>query len=264
MTMRTHHPPLPTFIIIGAQKSATRWLRYNLGLHPDVFTARQEVKFFNHPKRMQALGLDWYRDQFSGWDGQPITGEATPGYMILRHGPDAVAERMQQTVPDVRLIALLRNPVDRANSALLHHIRQERVHPSTRLIDLVRRRAPEHEWMAIVSGGLYAASLEPFLRRFDQQLLVLLHDGIAADPRPVFQRALLHVGASEAFLPPSANTAVDRHEPDRVHVVSSEERLEIFELFREDVDRLEQMFDLDLSIWKPGAVTARAPIAAGE
>ena len=50
-------PPLPTFLIIGAQKSATRWLRLNLGLHPDVFTARGELEFFNNGDRYRAEGV---------------------------------------------------------------------------------------------------------------------------------------------------------------------------------------------------------------
>jgi hypothetical protein len=43
--------PLPTFLIIGAQKSATRWLRLNLGLHPAVFAASREIEFFNNRDR---------------------------------------------------------------------------------------------------------------------------------------------------------------------------------------------------------------------
>src|SRR5258706_323365 len=95
-------PPLPTFLIIGAQKSATRWLRLNLGLHPDVFSAATEVEFFNNGPRFRDEGTDWYRDQFSGWSGEAIAGEATPGYMFWRHGPAAVAERIAATVPEAR------------------------------------------------------------------------------------------------------------------------------------------------------------------
>ena len=83
--------PLPTFLIIGAQKSATRWLRLNLGLHPDVFAASAELEFFNNGVRFRDEGTDWYRGKFSGWNGEAIVGEATPGYMFWRHGPAVVA-----------------------------------------------------------------------------------------------------------------------------------------------------------------------------
>src|SRR5262245_12635623 len=110
-------PPLPTFLIIGAQKSATRWLRTNLGLHPDVYAVDEELWFFNDINhRFTKRGLPWYRAQYDGWSGEPLLGEATPGYMMLRHDPALVAERIGEVVPDVRLIAVLRNPVDRAQS----------------------------------------------------------------------------------------------------------------------------------------------------
>src|SRR6187399_277260 len=90
-------PPLPTFLIIGAQKSATRWLRLNLGLHPDVFAASREIEFFNNGDRFAEMGTDWYREQFTGWAGEAIVGEATPGYMFWRHRPAKVAERIEAT-----------------------------------------------------------------------------------------------------------------------------------------------------------------------
>ena len=95
-------PPLPTFLIIGAQKSATRWLRFNLGLHLAVFTAARELEFFNNGERYRELGPAWYRAQFVGWAGEAIRGEATPGYMFWPHRPLVVSER----------IALIRHRLD--------------------------------------------------------------------------------------------------------------------------------------------------------
>ena len=88
--MDSHELPLPTFLIIGAQKSATRWLRLNLGLHPDIFSARRELEFFNNGDRVERAGLVSYRAQFEGWSGEPFVGEATPGYMFWHHGAAVV------------------------------------------------------------------------------------------------------------------------------------------------------------------------------
>jgi hypothetical protein len=69
--------PLPTFLIIGAQKSATRWLRLNLGLHPDVFTAPRELEFFNSAEHFLQDGPEWYRRQFEdGRASSPSGGDA--------------------------------------------------------------------------------------------------------------------------------------------------------------------------------------------
>jgi hypothetical protein len=252
LTMTARRPPLPTFIIIGAQKSATRWLRLNLGAHPDIFAAPRELKYFNHAQRVEVLGPDWYRAQFDGWSGEPITGEATPGYMMLGHGPATVAARLKATVPQARLIALLRNPVDRAYSAFLHHRRQERIHPRARLIETVRSCHPKDDWMGIIAGGWYAASLRPFQDLFGDQLLIALHDDIARDPRQVFEQALHHVGARIGFVPSSLGDVVySNRASSREHAgFSAADRSELFEYFRTDVDQLESILGRSLSMWR--------------
>src|SRR5215218_7996379 len=193
--MPSSEVPLPTFLIIGAQKSATRWLRVNAGRHPDVFTAPSETQFFHSPTRFESLGLEWYREQFSGWAGEPIVGEATPGYMMWRHRPRSVAERIAQVVPDVRLIAILRNPVDRAQSALIHSETSGKLPPNSNLLEVISQRPPEHDPLGLVSGGWYSASLKPYRQIFGDQLLVLLYDDIQTDPARVYLRALVHIGA---------------------------------------------------------------------
>ena len=195
-------PPLPTFLIIGAQKSATRWLRLNLGLHPEVFTASREIEFFNNGPRYRDDGTDWYRAQFEGWDGEAIVGEATPGYMFWRHRPVVVSERIDETLPDVRLIATLRNPIDRAQSAMVHHIEFGALPRDSVLIDLVKATPPEKDRLGIISGGWYADSLEPYFDRFGERLLVVLHDDVDDDARGVYDVALRHVGATTDFVPP--------------------------------------------------------------
>ncbi|MFH4338515.1 hypothetical protein WAJ35_24375, partial [Acinetobacter baumannii] len=90
------------------------------------------------------------------------------------------------------LVALLRDPVERAVSALVHHKQRGRIHPRTRLLDHLRACAPQDDWMGIVAGGWYAASLEPYLARFGDRLLVELHDDVVADPAGVYRRVLAH------------------------------------------------------------------------
>ena len=105
---------LPDFVIIGAMKGGTSYFYHLLTQHPLVEPASaKELHFF---ESHFDLGVEWYRRCFPPprWeDGQwTITGEATPGY--LPNG--LVPERMAKVVPQARLIALLRNPVDRTYS----------------------------------------------------------------------------------------------------------------------------------------------------
>jgi hypothetical protein len=246
---------LPTFVIIGAQKSATRWLRTNLGEHPDIFTPSSEMHFWNSAHRVEKLGLDWYREQFEGWNGEPIVGEATPGYMIWRHHPAYVAKRLRDHHPDVKLIAILRNPIDRARSAMLHHIRRQRIPRGSSLVEVVREQRPsESDWFCLVSGGWYAASLEPFLARFGDQLLVLFHDQVANDPVRPYQAALRHVGADPSFVPADLARVVFSNQGGRAgrrSPLSLDDRVELWDYFRDDVARLEVMLGVDLSCWDP-------------
>jgi hypothetical protein len=250
-------PPLPTFLIIGAQKSATRWLRFNLGLHPDVYAAATEVQFFNNGPRFHDLGVSWYRSQFDGWSGESIVGEATPGYMFWRHQPAICSERIQHVVPDVRLMAILRNPIDRAHSAMLHHMARNTLSPDSDLVDLVRRKRADRDPLGLISGGWYAKSLEPFRQRFGDQLLVVLHDDVADDARGVYDCALRHIGARPDWAPSDLEQVrfsyrdrpgTDANGPKRLTV---EQRRELHRYFVDDISRLEEMLDRDLSIWDP-------------
>jgi hypothetical protein len=113
---------LPDFVVIGAAKCGTTFFYHLLTQHPLV-----EPAAFKEPHYFDLLfeeeGVEWYRRCFPQprWqDGRwTITGEASPGYIFHPH----VAERMAKVVPQARLIALLRNPVDRTYSAYHHRVR---------------------------------------------------------------------------------------------------------------------------------------------
>jgi len=106
---------LPDFVIIRAQKGGTTQFYRLLTLHPDIARAAiKETHYFDRPENF-SKGIEWYRRCFPppGRDGRRfITGEATPAYLV----DPAIPERMAEVVPEARLIALLRNPADRAYS----------------------------------------------------------------------------------------------------------------------------------------------------
>lgn len=244
-------PPPPTFLIIGAQKCATRWLRFNLQQHPEIHTADRELSFFCRDRTFR-LGLDWYRSQFTGWSGEPVIGEATPGYMMWRNEPHLIAARIDDLLPGVRLIALLRDPVERALSAFVHHMRNERLRPDADLFEVVGRRPPEEDPLGIVAGGWYARSLRPFHERFADRLLVLLHDDVIADSRAVYRRALEHLGVDPSFVPPELEVVRHSHRGDAgsTRVPTAEEVRRLFVFFAEDVVELETMLGLAVPAWK--------------
>ena len=111
---RATEGPLPDFVVLGTQRGGTSFFYRLLTKHPLVRgAAAKELHFFDNKF---SEGVGWYRRCFSEGkriDGQrTITGEASPKYLF----DPQVPERMARIVPEARLIALLRNPVDRAYS----------------------------------------------------------------------------------------------------------------------------------------------------
>lgn len=99
----------PDFLIIGAQKSGTSWLRFTLAEHPEVGFPKApfEMHFFD---KKYHLGLNWYLRQFVGID-KPIVGDKTPAYALL---PEHRIRLLMQAAPKIKIIYVVRNPIDRA------------------------------------------------------------------------------------------------------------------------------------------------------
>jgi hypothetical protein len=158
---------LPDFVIIGAQKGGTSFLYYLLTRHPLVEpAARKELHFFDQPEHFDN-GAEWYRRCFprvGSKDGQrSITGEATPYYLF----DPPVAERMAKIVPKTQLIALLRNPIDRAYS---HYQMQVKRGTEPRSFE----EAIEQQHSSYVSRGIYVDQLLRWFEFFSKEQMLIL------------------------------------------------------------------------------------------
>jgi len=121
---------LPHFIVIGAQKCGTTSMYKYLIKHPSIISAyRNEVHYFDQNFKK---GICWYRSNFPSSlymkyfqkisKNIHITGEASPYYIFH----PLVPKRVFDLLPKIKLIALLRNPVDRAYSHYNHEMRKGR------------------------------------------------------------------------------------------------------------------------------------------
>lgn len=248
---------LPNFVIIGAQKAGTRWLRSNLGKHPDIHTAPRELEFFNHNWHR---GPRWYAGEFAGWRGEKAVGEATPGYMMWNERPDLQAAKIDGLLPDARILAILRNPIDRAHSALIHFAREGRVPSDRTLVEHTMEVPPREDPVCIVAGSWYAQCLSPYVRRFGDRLLVVLQDDVKTDPAKVYRDACTHIGVDGGFLPdelgrvrfsnPVPEGSAYATESGERRGLSPEEREAVYPYFADEIERLEKLVDLDLSRWK--------------
>jgi hypothetical protein len=192
---------LANFLIIGAQKAATTWLADCLVEHPDVFmTQPKEIHFFNHDFDK---GIAWYEAYFQDWAGQSAIGEATPGY--LNH--PAAPERIKATLGDeVKLVASLRHPVDRAYSAFWHYTRRGHIPPETDFATFFHRIATgaTEDRFGLYTRGLYFAQLSRYLEYYPRDhLLILLYEDLRKDNERAIQECLEYLDLNSQFVPES-------------------------------------------------------------
>ena len=205
----------PDFLVIGVQKGGTTSLYAYLCRHPQVVAARtKEIQYFSEH---YARGSAWYRQHFPVLltseparlvgGGSLQTGEATPYYLFHPHAP----RRVRSQLPGVKLIALLRNPIDRAYSHHRYHTKlgDERLEFEAAIAAEPQRLAGEFERMdadesyksdavrnfSYLARGLYAEQLERWLQHFPrEQLLVLQSERFFADPAGGYRRIVHFLG----------------------------------------------------------------------
>jgi len=166
---------LPRFLGIGAMKAGTTFLHHLCGQHPHLCmpVGRKEIHFFDqHYNR----GVSWYASQFKNC-GTRLPGEITPSYL---YDPRA-ADRVARTLPEVRLIVCVRNPIDRAYSQFKQWVRDAAYGGS--FSDFLR----DHP--NAVERGMYASQVTRYRAAFEaDRIHFILFDDLVRDPLAEFGR----------------------------------------------------------------------------
>jgi len=230
---------LPNFFVIGAPRSGTTSLYEYLDAHPEVFMSTvKEPDFFIHPSlalahpldgperadleadaaRFEALAKDLqsYRSLFAGASGEPRVGEASAVYL----GNPMAPWHLRAYVPDAKLIAVLRNPTERAFSHLVHAKRIYAEHGQVgavggaeglsvddsfaAAVDTAFRDGPFDETKSDpevwVQSGFYHLHLMRFLSHFPaDQLKVFLFEDLSERPRDVMREIFGFLGIDDTF-----------------------------------------------------------------
>ena len=182
---------LPTFLLIGAMKSGTTTLWSYLAGHPDVFMpALKEPNFFNdHWHR----GVGWYERLFAPAGGALARGEASVRYTSFPDDPECPG-RIAAVLPDVRLLFLAREPVERIRSHYLHEVAALRE----------RRPLPQalRENPIYLDRSRYGMQLDRYLEHFArEQLLVVRAEDLFRAPLEVLPRVYRFLGVDPAWRP---------------------------------------------------------------
>ena len=177
---------LPQCLIIGEMKCGTRALLAYMGLHPDIVVAKQEANFFD---AYYSKGLDWYRDQMPLSMSGQITVEKTPSY----YRTPGSLERIRSMNASIKVILLVRDPIDRSVSDWLEICRQfrdGRIKVSERICQTYEGSGILTSTGAInsnnqfISHSIYSQSINRWTRSFaiGTQLLVIDGDEFVSDP----------------------------------------------------------------------------------
>lgn len=207
-------PVLPNFLIVGAAKSGTSSLYEYLRQHPDVFMPKwKELSFFledPYPPIHKVKKPWYYRKVFEKVENQTAVGEASTSYLYEESAP----RRIKAELGLIKIIIVLRNPVEMAYSLYNHQVRKEgeiSVHfeaaldaEDRRITDLTFRKHC-YGWHAnyyYFHRGLYYEQVKRYLDTFGQgNVLIFLFEELVKDPVQVARTAFSFLDVDDTFAP---------------------------------------------------------------
>jgi len=179
---------LPTFIGVGAQRAGTTWLYHCLKEHPEIYMSEdKELRFFNYN---YDEGIESYSRNFDEAGEKKVRGEITPDYYRQQ---DALL-RIKEHLPDVKLIFVLRNPIDRAFS-------QYQLYHGTEYGEMTFKETyTTHS--DLVDWGKYGEHLEFIYQHFPKEnVLVIEYDLLKGAPEEFLRQIFEFLNVDQNFKP---------------------------------------------------------------
>lgn len=178
----------PDFIIIGAMKCATSTIHDQLARHDGISMSEpKEPNFFSDEENWNR-GLGWYGALFESMPEADIKGESSTHYTKLPTYR-ACADRLYAQLPNVKLVYVMRDPVDRLVSQFIHEW-SVRTIPDSCSIDQAVRAFPE-----LLAYSRYAMQLEPYVERYGREgILPVFFERLMAGPQEELERIARFIG----------------------------------------------------------------------
>jgi hypothetical protein len=166
---------MPDFIVIGAMKCATSSLHEQLAEQPGIFMSRPKEPCFFSDDEIYAQGLDWYKSLFAAAAPSDLCGESSTHYTKLPTYPKTVG-RLQAALPKVKLIYVMRHPVDRLVSQYVHEWTQNVIRIP---IDAALDVHPE-----LIAYSRYSMQLTPYLNTYGpENILPVFLERLVSHPQ---------------------------------------------------------------------------------
>lgn len=183
----------PTFIGIGAEKSATTWCWACLNEHPEVcMSYPKELNYFNDN---YDRGSEWYAKHFAEPDKLAV-GEISPFYMDDNLTPGRIAKDF----PDTKILVILRNPYERAKSHLFFDAHFSLSGISEVNVLTASKMAKEND--SYIRRSLYCKALKPYFKFFDRtRICILFYDDLKSDPALFISELYSFLGVDASYSP---------------------------------------------------------------
>ncbi|MEM8743709.1 MAG: sulfotransferase [Pseudomonadota bacterium] len=274
------------FVCIGAQKAGTTWLARVLARHDDVFmTPVKEIHYFDHiagltdhlgPRKRRSryrkyhqrlwtqwskwrehraqgswyrnymratLDDGWYVSLFADRGGRRIAGEITPEYALIG---EAGLRHLKRLAPDARIIFVMRNPVTRAWSQILHLCRSRKIDADTLSASQLPEMADEERFRDLSD---YAQVLDALAAVFpSEQVHLEFYEDIHADRRAALARICQFLGVADD--PDQLGGLDERHNPSQKARMPAELRKELRLRYRAMARDIEDRVGRVPSAWK--------------
>lgn len=188
----------PQAIIIGVRKGGTRALINMLKIHPEIFAARTEIHYFDRDENF-FKGVQWYIEKMPFTDKNHITIEKSPSYFVV----DDVPQRMSMLSQQLKLLLIVRNPVERVVSDFVQLDSKRLKKNGNRYTfeELVfRSSGAVNEHYSPVSISMYDVHFQRWLKHFSlEQIHIVDGDALIENPIPELQKAEKFLGVSAYF-----------------------------------------------------------------
>lgn len=243
--------PLPNFLIVGTQKSGTSWLHHCLGRSRYIYVPQvKELNFFNQPRFDEPEKVAAFRAHFPDDElpGVRYYLESTPHYF---RATSPTAQNIRSMLGAPAMLAVFRHPVDRYESAYIHHMMQGRF-PYTPVIDDLS------DEYSMLTFGRYAEALEQWWS-VHPQLRPVIYDDLVQDPLGSVTKIMEHLGLeSDLDVDDVTFRANDKTlkrsqlgpEWEELPTLSPGLRERLHQEYDPHTRRLEEMLGRDLSTWR--------------
>ena len=231
-----------SFLGIGAQKSGTSWLYQKLKKHPCIaFPAGKEVHFWD---KKLGMGIQGYRALFSAEAfSAKVCGEITPAYSIL---PTELIQECSVNFPNLRLIYILRNPIDRAWSSA----KMEVGRAGMKMSEVSEQWFVEHfKSRGSLARGDYEACIrnwQAFYAR--EQFLICFFEELIKTPEMLLTKCFKHIGVCRDLY----DWSVDLRDPVFRGIqaeIPPGLRYILSDIYRPKIDRLQAFLGVNLENW---------------